>query len=327
MSSTVIEQAHREPAANEARPAIVRQLRLEAAGVVSVWLADPDGNPWPAWEPGAHIDVLLPNGLTRQYSLCGPPDDRENYRIAVRRDPRSRGGSEYVHAFLRPGQRVRIRDPRNHFPLGEQSRYLFVAGGIGITPILAMVRATAAAGRPWQLAYGGHRADSMAFTGELAPFGPAVGLYASDRTGRIPLGELLAEPQPGTGVYACGPEPLLAALAEGMAHWPVGSLHTERFAPRPKEIRPDTEFEVVCARSNKTLTVPPGRSILDVLGAAGLATSSSCRAGLCGTCETRVLEGIPDHRDDILDEHERTANDRMYVCVSRALGPRLVLDV
>ncbi len=309
------------------QPAMVRQLRLEADGVVSVSLTRADGLPWPAWEPGAHVDVVLPTGITRQYSLCGSPGERDTYRIAVRREARSRGGSEYVHAFLRPGQKLAIRGPRNNFPLQDHDRYLFIAGGIGITPILAMARETAARGAPWRLVYAGSSAARMAFTDELAELGGTVECYESDRTGRIPLDELLSQPQPGTGVYACGPEPLLAAIAEHMTQWPPGALHVERFASRPKVTRPDTEFEVRCARSGKTVTVPPGRSILDVLADAGVPVSASCREGLCGTCETAVLDGIPDHRDDILDEQERAANDRMFICVSRAAGPRLELDI
>lgn len=310
-----------------AQPAVVQQLRLEADGVVSVSMTRPDGTEWPAWDPGAHVDLVLPTGIARQYSLCGSPADRSAYRIAVRREVRSRGGSEYIHAFLRPGQKVAIRGPRNNFPLRDHHRYLFVAGGIGITPILAMVRGVAAQGKPWRLVYAASRAASMAFTGELAVFGTDVEYYASDQAGRIPLDDLLAEPQPGTGVYACGPESLLAAVAERMTHWPPGALHIERFTSRPKPDRIDAEFEVRCARSGKTLTVPPHRSIVDVLADAGVPVSTSCREGLCGTCETPVLDGIPDHRDDILDEQERAANDRMFICVSRAAGPRLVLDI
>ncbi|ART67654.1 oxidoreductase [Mycobacterium dioxanotrophicus] len=309
------------------QPAVVRQLRLEADGVVSVSLTRPDGLPWPAWAPGAHVDIVLPTGITRQYSLCGSPDDRDTYRIAVRRQVRSRGGSEYVHAFLRPGQNLAIRGPRNNFPLREHDRYLFIAGGIGITPILAMVRETAERGKPWRLLYAGSSAAGMAFTGELAELGGVVECYVSDRCGRIPLDDLLSEPRVGTGVYACGPETLLTAIAERMTHWPPGALHIERFASRPKPTRPDTEFDVRCARSAKTVTVPPGQSILDALVGAGVPVTASCREGLCGTCETAVLDGTPDHRDDILDERERAANDRMFICVSRAVGPRLELDI
>ncbi|MFI7103774.1 PDR/VanB family oxidoreductase [Streptomyces sp. NPDC050161] len=308
-------------------PVIVRQLRWEATGVVSVLLARPDGGPLPAWQPGAHVELVLPTGITRQYSLCGSPDDPSGYRIAVRRDPASRGGSEYVHSFLRPGQPLRIRGPRNHFPFEPADSYLFIAGGIGITPLLPMVRRAAASGARWQLAYGGRSAASMAFRDELAPHRGAVRLYPGDESGRMPLDALLAEVRPRTAVYACGPEPLLTAVTDGATHLPPEAVHMERFKPRTREETRNTPVEVVCARSGRTVDVPAERSVLDALTAAGLPVTGSCRQGVCGTCETRVLDGVPDHRDDILSTAEREKGDRMYLCVSRARTPRLVLDV
>ncbi|WP_328606781.1 PDR/VanB family oxidoreductase [Amycolatopsis sp. NBC_00345] len=305
-------------------PVTARQLRWEAAGVVSVELAREDGGALPEWRPGAHVELVLPTGISRQYSLCGSPDDRSSYRIGVRRDPRSRGGSEYVHTFLRPGQTVRIRGPRDNFGFSRAEEYLFIAGGIGITPILPMARQAAEWGVPWRLAYGGHTADSMAFRAELEALGP-FGFHASDRTGRLPLTELLEEPR--GAVYACGPEPLLEAVEKGTAHWPAGSLHLERFKPRPRPPRPDTAVEVVCARSARTVPVPADRSVLRALEDAGLPVEGSCREGVCGTCRTKVLEGVPDHRDDILSEDEQARGDVMFPCVSRALTPKLVLDV
>ncbi|GHF68778.1 ferredoxin-NADP reductase [Amycolatopsis bartoniae] len=306
---------------------IVRQLRWEAAGVVSVELADPRGGPLPPWRPGAHIELVLPTGIARQYSLCGSPEDRSCYRIGVLRERASRGGSEYVHAFLRPGQPVRVRAPRDNFGFSRAAAHLFVAGGIGITPILPMVHQAAEWGVPWHLLYGGRRAASMAFLDELRPYGDHVSVYPEDEAGLIPLDEWLGQPREDTDVYACGPEPLLTAVEKACAHWRPGALHLERFRPRPKPPRPDTAVEVVCARSNRTVTVPPDRSILGALQDAGLPVAGSCREGVCGTCETRVLEGVPEHRDDILSEQDRAAGDRMYLCVSRAVSPRLVLDV
>ena len=306
---------------------MVRQLRWEADGVVSVELARPDSAELPPWQPGAHIELGLPTGITRQYSLCGSPENLSSYRIGVRRERTSRGGSEYVHAFLRPGQPVRVRGPKDNFGFRREPAYLFLAGGIGITPILPMVRQAVEWGAPWQLVYGGRTADSMAFLGELARYQDQVWLYPEDRGERIPLPKWLAEPLPETAIYACGPEPLLTAIEDGAAHWPAGSVRMERFRPRPKPARPETEVEVVCARSNRTVTVPAGRSILSALEDEGLPVAGSCREGVCGTCETRVLEGEPDHRDDILTAQERATGDRMFICVSRARGPRLVLDV
>ena len=303
--------------------ALVRQLRLEADRVLSVRLTDPDGGPLPPWQPGAHLSVDLPTGLTRQYSLCGTPGDQTGYRIGVLRERRSRGGSEYVHSFLRPGQRLRIGEPRNNFPLVDADRYLFIAGGIGITPILPMIEQ--AGTRPWQLAYCGRSTASLAFLDELKVHNGHVRLFADGN--RLALPALLAEPRTDTVVYACGPESLLTGIEDAMTGWPPGALHLERFAARPKPALPNHEFDVVCARSERTVTVPADRSVLDVLQDNGLPVEGSCREGVCGTCQVRVLDGTPDHRDDILSDAEQAAGDRMFICVSRCAGTRLVLDV
>jgi len=305
----------------------VRQLRWEADGVVSVQLQPRRGELLPAWEPGAHIDLLLPTGIQRQYSLCGPVGERSYYRIGVRRERTSRGGSEYVHAFLRPGQQLTVAGLRNTFELHPAASYIFVAGGIGITPILPMLRQAESWGLDWKLLYGGHTAASMPFADELGGYGKRVSFYASDADGRIPLGEHFARVQPGAKIYACGPAGLLSALQDATAHWPAESLHLERFKPRKRTASADAPVEVVCAASDRTVNVEAGQSILAALDDAGVKVPSSCRSGICGACETAVLEGVPDHRDDILSEPERAANDRMFICVSRAQTPRLVLDV
>ncbi|MFJ2742953.1 PDR/VanB family oxidoreductase [Streptomyces sp. NPDC087440] len=309
----------------------VRQVRWEATGVVSVEFTSLDGRPLPPWWPGAHVELALPTGIVRQYSLCGSPQDLTSYRIGVLRERAGRGGSEYVHAFLRPGQSVRLRGPVDNFGFRREEAYLFIAGGIGITPVLAMARQAAAWGLPWQLLYGGRTADSMAFLDELRAHRDNVRLYPSDSAGRIPLAHWLERPRPATAVYACGPESLLTAVEEGAAHWAPGSVRLERFRPRPKPNRPDTEpdtdVEVVCARSRRTVVVPAGDSILSALEGAGLPVTGSCREGVCGTCATRVVDGEPEHRDDILTAEDRATGDRMYICVSRARGERLVLDV
>jgi ferredoxin-NADP reductase len=303
--------------------ALVQQLRLEADRVVSVRLTDPDGGPLPPWRPGAHVGVELPTGLTRQYSLCGSPEDRGGYRIGVLRERRSRGGSEYVHSFLRPGQKLRIGQPRNNFPLVDADRHLFIAGGIGITPILPMINQLGR--KPWRLAYCGRSSSSLAFQDELSVHNGHIELFTDGN--RLSLKKLLAEPRTDTAVYACGPESLLAGVEEAMRDWPAEALHVERFAARPKPARPNHEFEVVCARSDRTLTVPADRTVLDVLQDNGIPVEGSCREGICGTCQVRVLAGPPDHRDDILSEAEQQAGDRMFPCVSRCAGPRLTLDV
>lgn len=310
----------------------VSEMRREAKGVVSVRLQAADGTKLPEWAPGAHIDLHLPGGIIRQYSLCGSPGERTSWRIAVLRDAHSRGGSAAVHELLHPGDTLRAVGPRNRFPLVEASTYLFIAGGIGITPLLPMLEYAAAHGARWRLVYGGRSLDSMAFASALQDrYGSAVEVFPQDRTGLLDLDSLLGSPQPDTKVYCCGPERLLNAVEQRCAaHWPRGALHVERFAPKPDDsVDPDAEFpfDVVLQRSGVSVTVPPGKSILECLEAEGVEPLNSCREGLCGTCETTVLEGIPDHRDSLLSDDERAMNDTMMICVSRARSARLVLDL
>jgi len=286
-------------------------------------------HPLPRWQPGAHVDLILPDGApTRQYSLCGDPDDHHVYRLGILREPESRGGSAYVHNGLRVGDTVRVRGPRDNFRLAGSPRYLFIAGGIGITPILTMIAPADADGADWQLVYGGRQRDSMAFLDELAKYGDRVSVHPQDETGLLPLDTLLGTPQPDTLIYCCGPEPLLAAVEDRCAGWPAKSLHVERFAPKAMTEPVLAEaFEVVLAQSELTLSVPPDRSVLSVVEEAGISVLSSCAEGTCGTCEVPVLEGEPDHRDSVLDEDERQANDCMMICVSRSRCARLVLDL
>ncbi|MET7655931.1 PDR/VanB family oxidoreductase [Streptomyces sp. NPDC005486] len=305
-----------------------------ADGVVSLTLRRPDGGPLPTWTPGAHIDVLL-NGehgtggeLIRQYSLCGHPAARESWQIAVLREPQGRGGSAYVHDHLREGATVRVRGPRNNFPLRPAARHLFIAGGVGITPILPMVEAAEAAGSDWRLLYGGRTRTSMAFLDRLLPHGDRVLVRPQDEYGLLDLAAHLGVPEEGTLVHACGPEPLLRAVQEQCVGWPPGTLGVERFAPaQAAGAGPAEAFEVELARSGLTLTVPADRSVLETVEGAGVAVDFSCREGTCGTCETDVLDGEPDHRDSLLTEDERAAGDTMLICVSRSRGPRLVLDL
>jgi cytochrome P450/ferredoxin-NADP reductase len=309
----------------EARVAAKREV---ADGVVSLALRAVDDHPLPPWEAGAHVDLVLGEAPTRQYSLCGDPGDRHEYRLGILRDPEGRGSSLHVHDRLAVGDTVRVRGPRNNFPLVDSPRYLFVAGGIGITPILAMIRTAEAAGAQWRLVYGGRHRASMAFVDELARYGDRVSIHPQDETGLLDLESLLGTPEPDTLVYCCGPEPLLAAVEQRCHAWPRGSLHVERFAPRPQAEPVRSEaFEVVLRQSELTLSVPPDRSILSVVEEAGVGVLSSCAEGTCGTCETAVLDGLPEHRDSVLSDEERQANDCMMICVSRACSERLVLDL
>ncbi|MDL4817471.1 PDR/VanB family oxidoreductase [Actinomadura opuntiae] len=298
-----------------------------AEDVVALTLARPDGGRLPDWTPGAHIDLVLPNGLTRQYSLCGDRWDARTYRVGVLREPGGRGGSAFVHDDLAVGDPVGIGGPRNNFRLVPSERYLFIAGGIGITPLLPMVRQAEMLGADWRLLYGGRTRSSMAFLDELEPHGAKVTVVPQDEQGLLDLGTYLADEDPATKVYCCGPAPLLEAVEGRCAGWRPGLLRTERFVARENGAVRDEPFEVELKRTGVTVTVPPGRSVLDAAGDAGVSVLSSCRQGLCGTCETAVLDGVPDHRDSILDDDEREAGDCMFVCVSRSRGERLVLDL
>lgn len=286
---------------------ILERVEHITGDVVALVLRGDEG-PLAPWEPGAHVDLELPNWLTRQYSLCGDPGDLSSYRVAVRHDPLSRGGSEYVHLFLQPGRTLRVSRPRNHFPLLPAAEYLFVAGGIGITPIVPMLRSAVASGAAVTLVYAGR---SRPFAAELTSrYGDRVRLERPDFAA-------LAAEFPAAEVYCCGPASMVDA-AEAV----FPRVHTERFEPTRRTFGPDTPFEVVCARSGGTIQVPADESLLDALNHAGRPVPSACREGVCGSCEITVVEGEPEHRDDI-----GAAAGRMYPCVSRALSPRLVLDL
>lgn len=281
----------------------------------------------PPWEPGSHVDLLLGPDLVRQYSLCGDPADRRYLKVAVLREPESRGGSEHVHDELKEGQQIQIRGPRNHFPLVESPCYQFIAGGIGITPILCMIREAERAGADWHLLYGGRSRESMAYLPELEQYGDRVRIQPADTDGLMDLDSVLGTPRTDTAVYCCGPEPLLNAVEERCRTWPATALHLERFAPKTlAEDTVDSEFEIEFARSGVNATVPAGTSILDVAAEKGLFVLRSCSEGVCGTCETVILEGDPEHRDSVLTDEDREEGCFMP-CVSRARSARLVLDL
>lgn len=308
---------------------VLERKETLADDVVRLTLRHPDGHALPAWEPGAHLDLLLTRDLTRQYSLCGDPRDSTVLQVAVLRQEAGRGGSRYVHDILAAGGQVRVRGPRNHFPLVEARSYLFIAGGIGITPILPMVARVAESGSEWKLVYGGRTRSCMAFRDELETRYPGqVEIRPQDECGLLDLPSLLTESADDTAVYCCGPDALLDAVQERCTTWPAGALHMERFAPKAgANDGPREAFEVELARTGTVLKVAPDRSILDVVEESGVSVLSSCREGTCGTCETEVLSGEPDHRDSVLTTEDREAGDTMMICVSRSCTPRLVLDL
>ena len=307
----------------------VSSIDRVAEDVLAITMVDPDGDELPPWTPGAHVDLILTPDLVRQYSLCGSPSDNRAIRIGVLHARNGRGGSALVHDRLRVGSTVRVRGPRNHFPLVTSPRYLFVAGGIGITPLLAMMAEATAAEADWTLLYGGRSRASMAFVDELAHYGDRVRLVPQDEAGVPDLDAALGQPGVDTLVYCCGPEGLLTAVEERCARWPAGALHLERFAAKPSEshLGQDRSFELVLARSGLTLTVPPDRSVFDIVQSAGVSVLGSCHEGICGTCEQVVLEGEVDHRDSILSSDEREQNESIMICVSRCRSDRLTLDL
>jgi ferredoxin-NADP reductase len=311
---------------------LVQRRHAAAEGVVALDLVDPQGGDLPAWEPGAHIDLLLTEGLVRQYSLCGDPRDPKVWRVGVLLDPQSRGGSRHVHENLAEGATVRVRGPRNHFRLVDSSKYLFIAGGIGITPIMAMIGSAQRAGSDWTLIYLGRKHTTMAFAGELSDgYGDRVTLWPSDDKGHFDLEAALKEPADHTLVYSCGPETLLSAVEQCCGRWPEGSLHIERFAakasPAERPVEALESFHVVCQRSGQTFEVSEDTSILEALEDADIPIMSSCLEGICGTCEATVLEGVPDHRDSLLTDAERASGNVILTCVSRSRSEKLVLDL
>ena len=294
--------------------------------VALIELAAADGATLPRWQPGAHIDILLPDGDARQYSLCGVPG-AATWRIGVLREPDGRGGSLWVHENLVEGATVRVAGPRNHFEFSPDAgtRYLFIAGGVGITPISAMVEAAAAAGAEYRLEYAGRSRSTMALTELSQRYPHRARLHPADEGARLDLDALFANLPPFTTTYCCGPARLIEAVEQAARG---RQLVVERFEPKElgEPVRAEP-FEVELAFSGLELTVPPERSILDVVEEAGVLVLSSCREGTCGTCETRVMDGDIDHRDSILTQGEQDANDVMYICVSRSAGPRLSLEL
>ncbi|WP_375388638.1 PDR/VanB family oxidoreductase [uncultured Amnibacterium sp.] len=319
-------------------PGTLRELEVTAVVTAKLMVADrvaeislrrADGEEWPVWAPGAHIDLLLPDAGARQYSLCGAEADRTLLRVGVLREVDGRGGSVWIHDVLAVGDEIVVRGPRNAFQLEEHPSYVFVAGGIGITPILTMIRHVSQSGLPWVLHYGGRTRTSMAFVDELQTLrGGRVELYPRDETARMPLSRILGAPSDTAGVYACGPAPLLSAVTGFRDSWPSAAIRIERFEPADAiDTSGDRPIEVSLAMSGIDLEVAADETILEAVEKHGVAVLSSCRVGTCGTCETPVLQGEPEHRDSVLDDEERASNECIMICVSRARSRRLVLDL
>ncbi|MFF0283809.1 cytochrome P450/oxidoreductase [Rhodococcus aetherivorans] len=316
-----------EPAARAvSRTVTVERLDRIADDVLRLVLRDAGGKTLPTWTPGAHIDLDL-GALSRQYSLCGAPD-ATSYEIAVHLDPESRGGSRYIHEQLEVGSPLRMRGPRNHFALDPGAEhYVFVAGGIGITPVLAMADHARARGWSYELHYCGRNRSGMAYLERVAGHGDRAALHVSEEGTRIDLAALLAEPAPGVQIYACGPGRLLAGLEDASRNWPDGALHVEHFTSSLAALDPDVEhaFDLELRDSGLTVRVEPTQTVLDALRANNIDVPSDCEEGLCGSCEVAVLDGEVDHRDSVLTKAERAANRQMMTCCSRACGDRLAL--
>lgn len=320
-----------EPARQSiSRTVVVQAITPVASDVLKIRLVPQAGQSLPRWTPGSHIDIECGSpSLSRQYSLCSDPADTQAFEIAVLRDPQSRGGSAWVHAHLRVGDKLKIRGPRNHFRFDEGCRKaIFVAGGIGITPVATMAQRARALGLDYEIHYSGRNRDSMALLPELQTLhGPRLQVYAKDEGQRADYASLLATPQPGALVYACGPVRMLDALAQATAHWPEDSLHVEHFQATQATLDPTREhgFEVELKDSGIVLQVPADQTLLSVLRHASIDVQSDCGEGLCGSCEVQVLAGEVDHRDTVLTRAERQAHTKMMACCSRACGQRLVL--
>jgi vanillate O-demethylase ferredoxin subunit len=312
----------------------VARKTVEALDICSFELVSTDGRPLPAFSAGSHVDVQVPGGITRQYSLCNDPAESHRYLIGVLKDPATRGGSRAMHERLNEGDTLTISAPKNHFALAHDARrHLLLAGGIGITPILCMTERLAVMGADFELHYCTRTKERTAFAQRIAAssFAARVAHHFDDgpASQKLDIAALLATPQPGTHVYVCGPKGFMDAVlgTARAAGWPEPQLHYEFFGAAPTACASDGSFEVQLASSGRIVVVPRDRSVVQALAAAGVEVMTSCEQGVCGTCITRVLEGVPDHRDSYFTPDEQAANDQFTPCCSRAKSPRLVLDL
>ena len=315
-------------------PVRVRQMRYEADTILSVEFETLDGRDMPLAAPGSHIDVALGKDVRRSYSLTREITGGPTCTVAIHRDPKSKGGSAYVHETLRVGDKTVISRPKNNFPLDENAELsVLIAGGIGVTPILCMIRRLVAMGKAWKLHYAARSRSAAAFRDELdaleqASDGKGKVLYHLDDEQNGALVDItgILTANPTAHFYCCGPEPMLAAYEKAARDVPRDQVHVEYFSSS-EEIARDGGFEVVLDRSGKTIVVDPGQTILDALIANGVHVPFSCAEGTCGTCETGVVEGRPDHRDMILTDEERAESKTMMICCSGSKSARLVLDL
>lgn len=313
------------------RPLRVDSVRYQAEDILSFEFVDPAGKNLAPFTAGSHIDLNLGNGLTRSYSLANAPAERHRYVVGVHRSPSSRGGSTWIHDNLRPGDMVDVSEPANHFELDRTAEEtVLIAGGIGITPLLAMARTLEADGKAWRLYYAAREHKLLAFGRDLEILGgdrPDRIVYHLDaEKGEVlDLEAIVGRADSGTHLYCCGPSGMLHAFEHAAADIPAERRHVEYFA---NDDVPATGggFEVVLEQSGVTLTVPEGKTILETMQEAGFDTPFSCGEGICGTCEIGVRDGIPDHRDLVLTESEKESNTVIMVCCSGSLSPRLVLD-
>ncbi|HZB91321.1 MAG TPA: PDR/VanB family oxidoreductase [Stellaceae bacterium] len=321
------------PFDRDTRKVRVKAITYEADGVVSLDLRPLDGAPLPPFTAGAHIELRLPNGIERSYSIANPEGETHRYVVGVQKDAGSRGGSCFIHDALRPGAELVILAPRNNFPLKEDAGHtLLIAGGIGITPIWCMTQRLAALGRSFALVYAARARRRAAFLAEIVALlgedSPNLRLHFDEEHGGAPLDlpAVIRRARPGAHLYCCGPLPMLAAFERETAALPPERVHLEYFAPKAP-VAASGGFEVVLARSGRCFTIAPGATILETLQDAGIAVNCSCLEGVCGTCETAVLEGEPEHRDSVLTPQERASNRTMMICCSGAKTPKLVLDL
>jgi len=312
----------------------VARKAMEAQDIVTLELVAVDGSALPAFGAGAHVDVQLPGGVTRQYSLCNDPQETHRYLIGVLRDPASRGGSQAVHELVQEGDVLQISAPKNHFPLAHDAqRSLLLGGGIGITPILCMAERLANTGAAFEMHYATRSPERTAFRERIAAsnFADKVAFHFDDGAAaqKLDLAALLAQPQAGTHLYVCGPKGFMDAVLNTAREkgWPEEQLHYEFFGAEVAKSDSDASFEIKLASSGRIVMVPKDKTVTQALADAGVEIMMSCEQGVCGTCLTRVLEGVPDHKDSYLTPEEQAANDQFLPCCSRAKTPQLVLDL